>query len=140
MAEIYTAVFHPPVDGSEVGVTFPDLPGCVSSGATVADAIVNATEALSGHIAAMKADGDPLPRARHLRELLQDADVSADIASGGTVAPITARDVPPPKERINIMIARDVLRQIDVAAAQRGVSRSAFIEAAAGKAAQRRII
>lgn len=138
MPEVYTAVFHPPENGSAVGVTFPDLPGCVSSGATVAEALVNAAEALSGHLAAMKADGDPLPRPRHLQELLQDAEFSADIAAGATVAPITAREVPPPKERVNIMLPRDVLQQIDAAAAQRGVSRSAFIEAAAGKAAQKR--
>lgn len=138
MPDIYTAVFHPPENGSEVGVTFPDLPGCVSSGATVADALVNAAEALSGHLAVMKADGDPLPPQRHLRDLLKDADFAADIAAGATVAPITARDVPPPKERINIMIARDVLKSIDAAAAQRGLSRSAYIETVAGKAASKR--
>ena len=38
----YIAFLHPPENGSEWGVTFPDLPGCVSSGETFEAAILQA--------------------------------------------------------------------------------------------------
>lgn len=143
MNESYVAVIHPPESGSDYGVTFPDLPGCVSSGTSVLNAMERAAEALAGHVAAMRADGEALPRARTMRELLDDKEFLADIHAGAETTAIPVFEVPAPKERVNIMLGRDVLRQIDRAAAAKGVSRSAFIEAAAGAAAskpQRRVL
>jgi predicted RNase H-like HicB family nuclease len=137
MADRYVAVIHPPVGNSAYGVTFPDLPGCVSSGTNVVDAIGRAVEALAGHVAALRADGEPLPSARPLHELLNDEEFLADIRTGAEATAVPVMDVPAPKERVNIMISRDVLRKVDQAAAGRGISRSAFIEAAASRAAGR---
>lgn len=39
----------------------PDLPGCVTTGQTVEETIANIKEAITGHIEAMRADGDPIP-------------------------------------------------------------------------------
>jgi predicted RNase H-like HicB family nuclease len=39
----------------------PSLPGCVSQGATKAEAIANVKEAIEGWIEAMKAHGQPVP-------------------------------------------------------------------------------
>lgn len=144
----YVALLHSPeVNSSTWGVTFPDLPGCVSSGRNDSEAIANAREALAGHVAAMKADGEPVPRARSPRELLEDAEfldeirhsvVDGVIQGGATSMLIPLDEIALPKERINIMIERAVLRKIDEAARAKGVSRSAFIEQAAGKAALKR--
>ena len=41
-------------DGSDYGVEFPDVPGCVSAGRTVEEARTMAAEALAGHIATHK--------------------------------------------------------------------------------------
>lgn len=131
MAEAYVAVIHPPVKGSEYGVTFPDLPGCVSSGTSVLNAMDRATEALAGHVAAMRADGEELPPARHMRELLADEDFLADIQDGAETTAIPVLETPAPKERVNVMIGRDVLKLIDRAAAELGITRSALIETAA---------
>jgi predicted RNase H-like HicB family nuclease/predicted DNA binding CopG/RHH family protein len=137
----YVAVLHVPETARGAwGVTFPDLPGCVSSGATDLEASQNAREALAGHVAALVADGDPVPKARTLRDLLQDEDYLADIRSTGVAMWVELDELPAPKERVNVMLARDVLRQIDKAAAAKGLSRSAYIEAAAGRAAQKRFI
>ncbi len=41
----------------------PDLPGCVSSGATVAEVEVGIREAIELHIAGLREDGQPIPMA-----------------------------------------------------------------------------
>ncbi len=39
----------------------PDLPGCVSTGATLADTERNIREAIGGHLQALRDFGDPIP-------------------------------------------------------------------------------
>lgn len=63
------------------GVFFPDLPGLASSGETREDAVARATQALSGHIGAMREDGDEIPAARSMKALSADPD-SADAIEG----------------------------------------------------------
>jgi predicted RNase H-like HicB family nuclease/predicted DNA binding CopG/RHH family protein len=135
----YIALIHPPEPGARTfGVTFPDLPGCVSAGKTREDAIERAAEALGGHIAAMRADGEMPPAARDWLALRDDPEVADDLADGAEPSRIAVRDVPPPKERVNVMIGRDALRRIDEAATARGLNRSTFIEQAALRAAASR--
>jgi predicted RNase H-like HicB family nuclease len=76
----YIALVHKDKDTS-YGVSFPDVPGCISAGDTFEDAVDNASQALAGHLAVMEADGDTIPKARSLEELKGDAefiDGSAD--------------------------------------------------------------
>ncbi len=47
--------------GPNYSAYVPDLPGCVSTGATKAEIACNIREAISGHVAAMREDGDPIP-------------------------------------------------------------------------------
>jgi antitoxin HicB len=42
-------------------VEFPDLPGCMSDGETVADALANAAEAQAAWLAAMREAGRAIP-------------------------------------------------------------------------------
>ncbi|MCL5058703.1 MAG: type II toxin-antitoxin system HicB family antitoxin [Actinobacteria bacterium] len=42
-------------------VTFPDLPGCITEGDTVEEALSMAKEAISLHLYGMEDDGDPMP-------------------------------------------------------------------------------
>ena len=75
----YIALVHKDKDTS-YGVSFPDVPGCISAGDTFEEAIDNASQALAGHLAVMAADGDPIPSARSLEELKQDAEFIDDSA------------------------------------------------------------
>jgi predicted RNase H-like HicB family nuclease len=75
----YIALVHKD-EGTSYGVSFPDLPGCISAGDTFEEAIENASQALAGHLAVMEADGDPVPHARSLQELKQDAEFVEDSA------------------------------------------------------------
>jgi len=47
--------------GPNVSAYVPDLPGCVSMGATREEVARNIREAIAGHLRAMLDDGDPLP-------------------------------------------------------------------------------
>jgi predicted RNase H-like HicB family nuclease len=73
----YIALVHKDKDTS-YGVSFPDVPGCISAGDTFEEAMDNASQALAGHLAIMEADGDQVPNARSLEELKQDAEFVED--------------------------------------------------------------
>jgi antitoxin HicB len=48
-------------EGGGYLVEFPDLPGCMSDGETVEEAILNGVDAMTGWLAAMRAEGHPVP-------------------------------------------------------------------------------
>lgn len=53
------------LDESEGGgylITFPDLPGCMSDGDTIENAIANGMDAMNGWLASAKRHGDPIPK------------------------------------------------------------------------------
>jgi len=75
----YIALVHKD-EGTSYGVSFPDVPGCVSAGDTFEEAIANASEALAGHFAAMQADGDLLPKPRDFETLKRDPEFIDDSA------------------------------------------------------------
>ena len=57
---LYPAVFTFE-EGYDIAVTFPDLPGCATSGEDEAEAFAMAREALGGHLWCMENDGDEIP-------------------------------------------------------------------------------
>ncbi|MCM3337463.1 MULTISPECIES: type II toxin-antitoxin system HicB family antitoxin [unclassified Paenibacillus] len=63
MKYIYPAVFSPgePDEGGFT-VTFPDLPGCVTEGDTLDEALYMAKDALGGHLYLMEDDNDDIPQ------------------------------------------------------------------------------
>ena len=65
---IYPAIFTDE-DGYEVAVTFPDLPGCATSGEDEADALLMAKEALGGHLWCLEKDGDEIPVPTQFRNI-----------------------------------------------------------------------
>ncbi len=67
-------------EGKAIGVWFPDLPGCVSAGDSLDEAMMNAAEALALWIDVAKEHGDEVPPARALTELKRDPEIAEDIA------------------------------------------------------------
>lgn len=47
--------------GSNYSAYAPDLPGCVATGATVAEAEQNMRDAIEFHLDGMREDGTPIP-------------------------------------------------------------------------------
>ena len=68
-------------EGKAVGVWFPDLPGCVSAGDTLDEAMLNAEEALELWAGAMIESGQEIPPPRSLTDLKTDSEVAPDLAN-----------------------------------------------------------
>jgi len=65
----YPAIFYPWEHGSGYTVEVPDLPGCVSEGNTLADAIFMGTDAASGWVLTELEDGKPVPEASPVKTI-----------------------------------------------------------------------
>ena len=70
----YLALVHTDAPNN-YGVSFPDLPGCISVGDTLDEAIENAGEALAFHVEGMREDGEALPDPRSVHDLRDETDV-----------------------------------------------------------------
>jgi len=67
----YTIILQPDAEEGGYTVTVPALPGCVTQGDTLEEAIAMARDAIHLHIEALKADGQPVPReAEHPQALV----------------------------------------------------------------------
>jgi len=56
----YRVLIEPDEDGVYVAEV-PSLPGCVSQGATRAEALGNVKEAIAGYLESLEEHGDPIP-------------------------------------------------------------------------------
>lgn len=73
MEYVYPAVFHANDDGTYT-VTFPDLPGCISEGKSLANAMYMAQSALSQWIEYLTDEKQELPQASYVKDVSTDAD------------------------------------------------------------------
>ena len=76
---LYPACFYPCEEQEGYTVVVPDLPGCVTQGKSLIDAIGMAVDAASGWVLDEMEDGKPIPRASKIE------DVQADERPGGFV-------------------------------------------------------
>lgn len=107
------------------GISFPDFPGCISTGRTEEEVLRKGTEALAFHVAGMVEDGEPLPLARNLVELRADADFVGN--AEGAILALVPFDTPGRAVRLNISMDETLLEAVDRAASAAGQSRSAFL-------------
>ena len=75
----YVALIHKE-RSSDFGVSFPDFPGCVTAGATVDEARLEAEEALALHIGGMIEDGEAIPVPSSLAEVMAGRESREAIA------------------------------------------------------------
>ncbi|WP_044563670.1 type II toxin-antitoxin system HicB family antitoxin [Azospirillum sp. B4] len=116
----YIALIHKDAE-SDYGVSFPDLPGCVTAGSTMDEALDMAAEALALHLRGMREDNEAIPEPSGLESIRALADSSA------VVAAIRARNESVKTTRINISIPEDVLMEVDAYAEAHGYSRSGLL-------------
>jgi len=67
----YPAIFYQDESGYVVEV--PDLPGCVSGGNTLAEAIIMGTDAAAGWVLDELEDGKPIPRTSPVEDIRPEA-------------------------------------------------------------------
>ena len=119
-----TTIFYPAIverGGAGYGVFFPDLPGCVSAGATIQEAARNAEEALTGHLLVSAQHGDAIPDPSELDVLERDPEVDE-------IARILVRAERPGRAvRINVSLDEGLVAAIDQVAS----NRSGFLAEAA---------
>jgi predicted RNase H-like HicB family nuclease len=65
----YLVVYEKTATGYSAYV--PDLPGCITTGATLTDTKRNMQEAIGGHLAVMREFGDPIPHPAAIAEPIQ---------------------------------------------------------------------
>ncbi|KAF0115505.1 MAG: hypothetical protein FD163_2524 [Hyphomonadaceae bacterium] len=123
MHKIYYPAILEQGDG-EIGIFFPDLPGCVSGGYNEEEAVFAAEEALALHIQGMLEEGLPLPPPSRLKDIARDPDIE----ELGRV--LVGVETSTKKIRININMDESLIAAIDVAS----TNRSEFISKAARQA------
>lgn len=107
-------------------VFFPDFPGFGSAGDTLEEARKNAKEGLIGHIELMVEEGEPMPKASSLDNIMKLQDAK------GCVPLIISIIAPSGKaQRINITMDSALLSAIDIAATSQHKTRSALLAEAA---------
>lgn len=90
----YVAIIEDAGPDHAVGVWFPELPGCISGGDNVDEALENAPEALAFYAQELTEDGRELPTPRTLDELKADPEFADDIRNHTTVL----IEFPPPAD------------------------------------------
>jgi predicted RNase H-like HicB family nuclease len=113
------------------GVAFPDAPGCTAMAASQDEALSSAADALAEWMADEMADGRELPHPTTAEALLADADVAAALAKGAVLASVPLLLDSGRQARANISLDAGLLADIDQTAHRLGVTRSAFLAAAA---------
>ena len=131
----YYAAFVPEKDG-RVSVFFPDVPGCVTWGKDIDEALAMSLEALEGHLEALADDGDPIPGPSPWKEALkkarQDYEMNGAIPPEGLILQgIMVPDVFEKPARVNVSFRKSTLTMIDRKAEKAGLSRSGFLAKAA---------
>ena len=124
----YIALLHKDPK-SDYGVSFPDLPGCVTAGRTLDEARTMAVEALALHLQGMIEDGDAIPEPSSLEAIMADPDNRDGVA---TLVPVPSMDGP--GIRVNVVLPENLLTEIDRHVESHGLTRSGFLAEAAKRA------
>jgi predicted RNase H-like HicB family nuclease len=121
----YIALIHKDAE-SDYGVSFPDLPGCVTAGGTLDEARAMAEEALALHVDGLVEDGEPIPEPSSLDEVMAVRENQDGVAIAVRLVSQAKKSV-----RVNITVPEDELREIDQFAEQHGFTRSGLLVQAA---------
>lgn len=78
---VYPAIFYPCEVNPGFTVVVPDLPGCVSEGATLAEAIAMGEDAASGWVLGELEDGKAVPVASRLEDIHPDPEIGKGFVS-----------------------------------------------------------
>jgi predicted RNase H-like HicB family nuclease len=123
----YIGLIHKDPD-SDFGVSFPDFPGVITAGTTLDDARAMAQQALALHIEGLAEDGEAIPEASSLEEVMSDPDNRRGVA-----ILVSVKAEQPKAVRVNVTLPEDILEQIDRYAEAHGFTRSGLLARAAKK-------
>jgi predicted RNase H-like HicB family nuclease len=119
----YPIALHKDAD-SEFGVTFPDIPGCFSAGATIEEAIAMAREAAECHIEGLLQDTEPVPVPTEIEDHVKQPEYHNCIWA---VVDVDLSKLSLKSKRINITLPERLLTSVDHFAKKCGESRSGLL-------------
>jgi predicted RNase H-like HicB family nuclease len=120
---IYPAVIHKEPD-SDYGVTFPDLEGCISAGATMDEALRCAKEAAECHIEGLLLDGDDLPLPGTIEAHRDKAEYSG---GAWALVQVDMSALSVKAKRLNITLPERLAHIVDQYAKRHGETRSGLL-------------
>lgn len=85
MQYIYTALFTPIEDGSGYYAKVPDLPGCITTGSSLSDAIEQITDAMSAWLVVAEDEGEPIVPPTPQAELVTEPGTICSLISADTI-------------------------------------------------------
>lgn len=127
----YVALVHKDTE-SAFGISFPDLPSVFSAADDEAGIASNAVEALR-----LWAEGEELPTPSSHADILARTDVRQELNEGGFLIRVPLIEDDTRTVRANITMEAGTLKAIDMAAKERGLTRSAFLASCARKEIER---
>lgn len=89
---VFPAYFCYEDDSDQIGIVFPDLPGCTSQADNDAEAMRMAKEAMTLHLWGMEEDDDKIPQPTPVKDLRPEADQAIVLVEAF---------MPPFRERMN---------------------------------------
>lgn len=110
------------IDGEtgSYGVTFPDLPGIVSMGETLDEALINAEEALRDCAVEAEKDGAMIAPPSAIEDVA--------VPSGSALVSVPLIRSSGRRVRANMMLSEGVVEFLDSEAQRRGMTRTAYVE------------
>lgn len=127
---LYPIVIEPGDADHAFGVVVPDIPGCFSAGDTFEDAVIQAREAIEGHLELLCEDGLEIPQATDVQTHMSKSDYA------GWVWALVEVDITPflgNSQKVNVTLPEVLIKRIDdtVARQPNYKSRSGFLAQAA---------
>lgn len=102
MKYIYSATFTPIEDGSGFYARVPDLPGCITTGKDLHDAIVQITDAASGWLVVAEDEGIPTPTPTTQAELEHEDGCIFSMIQVDTIAYRAATDTRAVRKNVSL--------------------------------------
>ncbi|UXS29481.1 type II toxin-antitoxin system HicB family antitoxin [Staphylococcus delphini] len=66
-------------EGTDYNVYFPDLPGAMTCGSDIEEAVLMAQDALEGHLLVMEDDNDEIPTPSKFQELMNNLNTNEQL-------------------------------------------------------------
>ena len=104
MLYIYTAIFTPIEDGSGYYARVPDLPSCITTGKTLADAIDQITDAMNGWLVVAEDEGLSIPNATPQQRLDIPSNASCTLIKADTIAYRAQTDTRSARKNVSLPI------------------------------------
>ena len=102
MKYIYTATFEPNQDGSKYYCRVPDLPGCITTGNSIEDAIEMITDAASGWLVVAEDEGKDIPAPTPQQDLNIPKGTACSIIRIDTLAYRAATDTKAVRKNVSL--------------------------------------